>query len=60
MFYLQIDDNQPVGATIIARAGYGMMVKFCLSWQVDYHEAKYLEMKYIIGRTSYILANNRL
>jgi hypothetical protein len=60
LFYLQIDDNHPVGATIIARAGYGMMAKFCLSWQVDYHEVKYLEMKYIIGRTSYTLANNRL
>ena len=60
LFYLQIDDNQPVGATIIARAGYDMMAKCCLSWQVDYHKVKYLEMKYINGRTSYTLANNRL
>jgi hypothetical protein len=60
MFYLQIDDNQPVGAKIITHAGYGMMAKLCLSWPVDYHEVKYLEMKYIIGRTSYTFANNRL
>jgi hypothetical protein len=60
LFYMQIDDNQPVGSTISAHAACGMMAKCCLLWQVDYHEVKYLEIKYINGRTSYTLANNRL